>query len=356
MKIASFNIENLFARHRNLLLGNDKESELLVQDFDALVYKKNKSLKDFLRMRELWEVVGTNLVPKKSIDAFKEYEYHILSNIENLKGRHGIISIYNEMAKNPDLCPITFEDIGNKAKMILEVGADVLVLQEVEGQAAMEEFNRYFLNGLYEHIYFTPTRDTLGRGMGLMLRQGVKLCSIKSISAPPLFDVRSTPRGFIQWYKLQSKKTGSLELVNVHLISSQNSNYVQLTGEEMTAISEIINLNLNKKLTSFVLGSLNITSFSREFEAFIRPSSLVKLNDLSCFSSTLDSGSAKNYHSLGAYLQGINQKQLDYLLVSEKTVPQILETGLIRQRDLPSFYKKSEIEARPCLWLKLNNF
>ncbi len=173
MKIASFNIENLFARHRDLLLGNDEESELLVQDFDALIYQEDKSNKDLTRMRKLWEVVGTNLAPKKSVDAFKEYEDHILSNIENLKGRPGIISIYNEMAKNPDLRPITFEDIGDKAKMILEVSADMLVLQEVESQMAMEEFNRYFLNGLYEHIYFTPTRDTLGRGMGLMLRQGV---------------------------------------------------------------------------------------------------------------------------------------------------------------------------------------
>lgn len=59
MKIATFNIQNLFHRHCDLIeLESEIKSEIWREEFEHLYLKENRNARDYNRMRELANLLG----------------------------------------------------------------------------------------------------------------------------------------------------------------------------------------------------------------------------------------------------------------------------------------------------------
>src|SRR5690606_26581682 len=87
----------------------------------------------------------------------------------------------------------------NKARLIAEIDADVLVLQEVEDRASLMDFNHGLLREFdiepYDQVLHLEGNDGLGRGMAILAKNGYRLDTLKSHGLDlangqePLFDV-----------------------------------------------------------------------------------------------------------------------------------------------------------------------
>ncbi len=107
--------------------------------------------------------------------------------------------------------------------------------------------------------------------------------------------------------------------------------YANFSVLEMVSMAKLINANFSKKSLKFILGRLNITSFSSGFESFVKHLDVIKINDLDCLKAERDIGANRHYHSMGYYAKGINTKQLDYILCQEQQASLITEVGINRQ-------------------------
>lgn len=365
MKVASFNIENLFARHRDLLGHTLEDKASLTAELDGLIYKEHKSTMDYERMRELWGRIEGQNGKRERLRAFAEYELYLLSNSRFLKDRPELGRFVYGLIEEPTLCLVAMQDISSKATLIQKVDADVLVLQEVEGQEALQLFNIHFLEGMYQGVYFGATGDLSGRGMGLMLKSGIRLKSLNSMAGPPLLSSYTNTKGYIQRYLLENDTKTTLDLLNVFLTPDLHKDWASFSDVEMESLAEMMRLYLhNGNGTSFLMGSLNVPNYSNNLKGFLEKLGLVKLNDLNRFSSNLGGLIHKEYDPLGGYGCGIPMRQQDYVLTLQKHLSTIKTTGMYcvpavpRSKDsLPNYIEKAERtlnHVRPCLWFEIS--
>jgi endonuclease/exonuclease/phosphatase family metal-dependent hydrolase len=64
------------------------------------------------------------------------------------------------------------------AQAINESNPDVIVMQEVEGQSVLEDFNNHYLNGQYQ-TFLTPGNDGRGIDIGFLLKKDLPLKVVK---------------------------------------------------------------------------------------------------------------------------------------------------------------------------------
>lgn len=186
MKIATFNIQNLFHRDRSFLEKpfnkNKKEWEMEV---DQLLEKPFKSIQDNDRIRELACLVG--------IDKCNQLPYAVLRRKASflfLKGKN-----YSKELKASELTnwngwialqnfPIDPKAVENKARVIADVNPDILVLQEIEDRASLDEFNNEFLPRFgcnpFEQSFVVQGNDMRGQEIGILSRNGFKIESVRN--------------------------------------------------------------------------------------------------------------------------------------------------------------------------------
>ena len=147
MKLATFNIQNLFHRDRSLI---EKPFSKCVTDWvselDSLIRKKDYRQSETTRMRELSFLLG--------FDKSYQTPYAVMrrkSGFLFLKGMN-----YSKELQSCELTdwngwialqtvPINAFAIKNKARVISEVNPDILLLQEIEDRASLSEFNTELL-------------------------------------------------------------------------------------------------------------------------------------------------------------------------------------------------------------------
>jgi len=143
MKITTFNIQNLFHRDRSLLDKpfDDCSAEWTIE-IDQLMAKIKRTDKDNLRLRELSCMLGIDnslqlpyaVVKRKSGFLFlKGMNYSKELKAGELTDWNGWIALQN--------IPIEPLAIENKARVIADINPDILILQEIEDRASLEELN-----------------------------------------------------------------------------------------------------------------------------------------------------------------------------------------------------------------------
>lgn len=374
MKIASFNIQNIFHRHIDLLDRYNAENKARwTEEFETLLIQSGRGQKDYERMRILSHFLGFDKEEQTLYFTIKNTmgQLRLRKGLDREMPKASYLTHWEGWAK-VDSVPIDELAIMNKAKVIAEVDPDILVLLEVEDRISLVEFNRHFLSlkdgSPYKEIVFLGTNDPYGRGIGVLAKEGFDLESIKTHVNDSdeknnlLFDVD------LQEYRFRIRSGLSLDIHCTHFTNNDDDLEVFCNRQKMQ--SEYIAKRFSERQKdisshSVFLGTLNAPCYSSAIAPIIKDTYLKDITKHPNFLGDLDRGKDADYFRLGAYKMGVNIKQRDYLMLSGGLFNAVENCGLIRKgiwhKQQPQWNifgninnEKHAASEHPLLWCQLN--
>jgi len=337
MKIASYNIQNIFHRDTHLVKQYAEENmEVWTEEFESLMLKHRPCEKDYTRMRELSVLLGFH---KPSYEPYltmrrKSGQLHIQKGKSSREYKANHLTDWNGWIKLNSI-PINDIAIQNKANVINDVDPDILLLQEVEDRASLIEFNKEFLSNddtiKYEQIIYLETNDRYDRGMGIIAKKGYEIKFIKTHvneldkKGNSLFDFDC------QQYEIKTPSDQNLQLLATHLIegsvdSKESNGRRKIQSHKIAEIYKKLQ-QTNKYIA--VIGTLNAPNYSDSISPLLKDTDLKDVTKHPSFTIDLDK-SSNTLHS-NAYRMGVNTKQRDYLLLSSGLFKLVKNNGWCRK-------------------------
>ena len=369
MKVATFNMENIFFRDERLI--KNCVSHCLsswMEEFELLMSKESRVQNKYVRMRELSFLLGFH---KSALEPYvvlrrKAGQLYMKRRTGMPELRASSFTGWNGWIK---LCsrPIDEAAILNKAKLITDVNPDILVVQEVEDRQSLLDFNNHFLpeEVKFSNIYVLGGNDQFGREMGIMSKKDFKILSSSNYpnkilkSGQVLFDqdfqVYEVGRGkeekvtiFSACFKEQEKQSDAAFLLRKKQAEKVAEIYEHKRGEG------------NERI--IVAGTFNTPSYCDSLSPLLRGTDLKEIKKHQTFNVDLDEGKDAGYFSLGAYRMGVNTRQRDYLLLSPAIFNSVIASGLNRKGIYPSkndqyrIYssvtsEQNQASSHPLIWI-----
>lgn len=369
MRVASFNMQNVFHRNSNLVKRSLSESvNMWVEEFERLLCKPYRGNLEIARMRELSFLLGFHKADFEPYVVMRRRAGELFLRKKNFKREYKAVPLngWNGWIKlNSN--PITEESIRNKARVIMDINPDVLLLQEVEDRQSLIDFNQYYLNdkARFSQVLLLSGNDQTGRDLGVMTKNGYEILRVRSyanteINGQKLFDKD------LQEYEIQTPKGKKFYVLSVHLEDHTGNKDIGKTRRRMQAnkVAQVYKQLKEEQKQVIVAGTFNQVSFCESIAPILRETDL---RDLKChrnFFVEVDDGKDGEYYSLGAYRMGVNMKQMDYMLASPEIFRKIRKSGLHRRGVFPSkkgqwsCYETLESQAHqasahPALWMDL---
>ncbi|RTE54130.1 endonuclease/exonuclease/phosphatase family protein [Arenibacter aquaticus] len=364
MKIATFNIENLYHRDKDLLAKRkNKNVSDWVSELDSLLHRLHKSENDIARIRELSFLLGFDKIDHRPYGVLRKRQGKLFlkqggfanepraTHLTNWNGWVALQSV-----------AISHTATENKARLIAETDADVLILQEVEDRASLMDFNIRRLGefdiAAYEQILVLEGNDARGRGMAILTKNGYLLDSLKSHGTDldskqdPLFEtdcqeyVISTPQGL------------KIYILSVQFAVEKDTKRKK-QAQKLATIYE--KMKAEGKELIMVCGTLNDVSFSDCLTPLLRETDLEDVSKQPEYRAQKDFGNRADYFRLGAYRMGVNIRQKDYMLLSYEMKLLLSSCGLNRKGMWPDRNTKWEVysslnnsshaaSAHPLIW------
>lgn len=369
MKIASFNIENIFHRDSSLVKRTLNESiNMWVEEFEQLMCKSTRGGNEIARMRELSFLLGFHksafepyvVMRRKAGGLYlRKKNFKPESRAVPMNGWNGWVKVNSK--------PIYEEATNNKARVISDINPDVIVLQEVEDRQSLVDFNKYYLSvGVqFSNILMIDGNDKEGRGLALMTKEGFEVINTRSYAnvthtGKVLFDKD------LQEYEIEFSKGRRLTILAVHLLDDfrHQEELDDLRKQQAIKVAEVYTERVEEGKQVVLAGTLNKPSFCNTISPIISETTLKDIKRHASFNVDLDEGKDAGYFSLGAYKMGVNLKQKDYLLSSPEIFSRIKRSGLNRKGVWPA--KKGQwtcyetlhgqvhqASSHPALWMEL---
>ncbi|MEQ5789749.1 hypothetical protein J4E06_01720 [Muricauda sp. NFXS6] len=373
MKIAFYNLQNIFYRPIDLVQRFRAENRARwVAEFERLLLLRERSQKDFDRMRVLSRFLGFDPAGTPSHFTVKNVMGQLLlSRGLDLDGHKASHLTDWEGWAMVDSMPINEKAIANKAEVIQTVDPDILVVTEVESRASLVEFNRHFLactdSAPYREVVFMETNDPLGRGIGFLAKAGVQLVSLGTRINELDADENPTFDTDLQEYRLGMGSGKFLNVLCTQFVSgaSDGETFKKRQWLQSKRIAELLaQRKKHADRRTILTGTLDAPAFSSAIAPLIKDSGLTDITRHTSFRGDLDKGPDAEYHSLGAYRMGVNIKQRDYLMLSKDLFDMVETCGLVRKgmwyNERPQWDMlesvKSERDAasgHPLLWCQI---
>lgn len=195
--VASFNVENLFARPRAFDPRDWSVGEPVLaayRKFNALIARPVYSDADRTRMRDLLvelEVYFRNqhgavrrrdsgtprwAVLRKNRGSFDRQPGDATQDVQITATGRGDWIGWLELATE------TTDEIGTRmtARVIEDVNADILAIVEAEDRPSLVRFNTELLHGMYRHAMLVDGNDERGIDVGILTKPGYPIGSIRS--------------------------------------------------------------------------------------------------------------------------------------------------------------------------------
>lgn len=341
MKIATFNTQNLFHRDKSLInYYKSKSAADWIQELDNIMRKSSKTISEHERMRELSFLLGfekisplpyavlrrkAGLLYLKGIHHSKETKACHLTNWD------GWIELQTK--------PIPPSSTDNKARVIAEVNSDILLLQEVEDRASLEDFNQKVLPKFdckpYEHSFVIQCNDMKGLELAILLRQGYNLESIKTHLIGGYSD------GFqnLIEYEIETPSSEKLYVLATYLARQTDDIKIADTirKSQVENIARIYKVLIAQGKTNLIIaGTFNTPSYCDSLAPLFQNTDAKDITKHFSFEVATDEGDDATYFRLGAYSMGVNIKQKDYLLFSPALFDRMQDSGLNRKAMWPT--------------------
>jgi endonuclease/exonuclease/phosphatase family metal-dependent hydrolase len=343
VRIASFNVENLFERPKAFHatdLNVGKPALDAYRDVNALIKKADYSPADKAEIRNLLVTLDIYTInvhgairrketpsPKwawlrKNRGTFDREPQDPTQSVEIIAtGRDSWIG-WVELATEPT------NEIGTRmtAKVIQDVGADILAIVEAEDRPSLVRFNTELLGGQYGHAMLVDGNDERGIDVGIMTRAGFEIESICSnvdnVDAVGTVFSRDCPQ-----YEV-STPNGTVVHVLVNHFKSQSGGGGAKRKRQAAEVRRIADGLMEQGKHVVVLGDLNEGPTAGGTQA----PNLVRLYD--------DNSSLVDCYSLPGFDVGNRpgsfdscglSNRLDYIFISESLQPFFTGGGLFRK-------------------------
>lgn len=369
MKIATYNIQNLFHRHIDLIYRKRKvKQEQWNDEFESLLNKLHRKNRDYRRMRELADLMGLQHPSSKTNKV-----RHIDSSHPELSyltpGANPTDQFYLKVRSNMNVVSISQKAVKNKIKVISDANPDILLLQEVENRSSLIEFNTLVFKEKeeigYKEIIHLDGNGSTGLGMGILLKEGYRVKAIRSFSSERDIDGSFLFTNDLQSYKIETPTGQFIYVLCVQLISNsmEGSNEDKRTRQAEMVSRVYAELRSKGNDLIVVLGTLNASKFSKSISP-IMETDMINISELSNFEVELDTGLDSGYFRMGAYRKGVNIEQNNYLLASPTMKFKILSSGMNRKAVWPlkrpkwvtyeSIQNESDAASEhPLLWVNI---
>lgn len=335
MKIATYNVQNLFHRDRSLI---QKTTGKCVSDWIAefdILLTKEKSSSNTERLKELSFLLDFDKTYQNPYVVMRKKagELYLKGMNCSKELKSGELTDWNGWIKVQTV-PIDPEATNHKAMVISEIDPDILVLQEVEDKTSLDEFNNFILPKFncapFSDSFLTPNSEGKGREQALLLKNGYQLESIKIHGVE---DSEITTQELLE-YEIQSPKGKSIHLLSAYFYENKldKEKAFEIRKNQAYQVSGIYKmLQMQGKINIVVAGTLNAPSYCNSLAPLLQETDLKDITKNKTFDVDFDEGKDATYFRLGAYRMGVNIKQKDYLLLSSALFTKVKSSGLNRK-------------------------
>jgi endonuclease/exonuclease/phosphatase family metal-dependent hydrolase len=333
MKLASYNVENLFQRARAMnqeSWAEGKEALKMHADFNRILGKPRYTAADKTKIIELMKALG---IEKK--DDGGEWVILRQNRGDLVKRRqNGTIEVVAEGRGDwigwVDLKYEAVDETATRmtAKVIRDIDADVLGIVEAESRPALLHFCKDVMPAVdgagYEHVMLIDGNDERGIDVAIMTRGGYDIRSIRS----HVDDMENGGRIFSRdcaVFEIETPANNRLTVLVNHLKSkgfgSQSSSDARRTAQAKRIKAIYQDLRDEGKTDIVVLGDLNDTPDSDPLRPLIQQTGL---KDIAAHPAFDDGGFPGTFGSCGP------KQKIDYLLLSPELIAKVQAGGVFR--------------------------
>src|SRR5215212_3195274 len=333
MRIASFNVENLFSRVRAMNLGTWSEGEVILAEYSHLntvLQKPVYTEADKQAILAAVERLGLNRDDDSEFVILRQNRGHLLTRPPSgppevvAEGRDawiGWVELKTE-AVNEVAVEMT-------AKVIQDVNADVLAVIEAEDRIALSRFNEQLLEPIdapYGGIMLIDGNDERGIDVGLLTKPEYTLESIVSHVDDMENGHRIFSRDCPEFTVRVGETTRVLLLVN-HLKSKGFGSKAESDARrkaQAKRVREIYNLRRSQGIDMIaVVGDFNDTPDSDPLRPLLSEGS--DLRDISAHPQFQSDGRP------GTFGNGTKSNKIDYILLSPALFERVMTGGVWRK-------------------------
>ena len=345
MKIATFNIQNLFHRDKSLLdsqAGNFVINWL--DEMEQLMNKQTKTASDLDTIKDLTLLLGFEKISNISFAIMKRRIEAMFFRAMHCSGETeaNCLTDFNGWVKLQTL-PVAPTATKNKARVIAEVNADVLLLQEVEDRNSLLDFNNQFLpkfNGVpYRELLLLNGNDGKGQEIGMLTKNGFQIQEVRTYcnelddSENPIFD-----KNLVK-YEITTPSKNKIYLLAVHLLDQgkDKENCDALRFRQARRVAEIYR-ELRDQGQEYVIvaGTLNAVPYCFSLAPLLQKIDLKDISKHPSFNVAGKKEKDTGYLGMNAYRMGLNIKQRDYMLLSPEMFRRVKNSGLNRSAIWPA--------------------
>ncbi|QCY71083.1 hypothetical protein FHG64_17695 [Antarcticibacterium flavum] len=268
--------------------------------------------------------------------------------------------------------PLNPGAISNKARVIAEVNADILLLQEIEERGSLLDFNMKLLYGHdrvpYQDLLVLQGNDDRGRELAILTKNGFKVEEIRSfmdertVVGELLFDTN------LLQYKVSTPSKKTFWLIAVHFVDTgrDTESAANMRFLQSSRVAEIYQEMWDDgKENIIIAGTLNEVCYSHYLSPLLQKTDLKDITKHPEFNVDIDLGIDADYYRMGAYRKGVNIKQKDYLLLSPEMFKRAIKGGLNRKAVWPDKFgkwnvydtigsKEQAASEHPVIWAEID--
>lgn len=344
MKIATFNIQNLFHRHKDLIrMTASKCLFNWIDEMDQLIRKQKKDARDLARIKELSFLIGFENLDKTSYAIMRKKggELFFQGRPSSLEMRANHLTDWRGWTEIKTH-PIDPDATQNKARVIAEVNPDILLLQEVEDKSSLSQFNQDFFPAFdytpYRELLVLQGNDEKGQEVALMTRKDFHIQEVETFSnefgnnGKLLFDKN------LLKYRIKPPSEIVIWLLGMHLhpqgMDKEFSDNIRF--KQATRVADLYEQLRNEGQDNIaVAGTFNAVSYCHSLSPLLQKTDLKDISRHHLFKVAKDNGEDAGYYRMGAYNRGVNIKQMDYLLLSPTLFHKIKNCGMNRKAVWP---------------------
>lgn len=346
MKIAAFNVENLFDRPKAFNLSDHEEGSKIaeaVAAFNRLINKDSYSNADKRRMLELIDMLElTKRSPRYAIfrkirgQLWKQPKAGPMEIVAD--GRADWVGWVELKTEPNNAIAVT-----NTGRVIRDVGADILAVVEAEDRVALKQFSDQVLKEVegtpYDEIMLIDGNDERGIDVGLMLTNGYSVGLMRSHIADRMENGEAIYSRDCPEYEVITPRGESIWILPNHFKSKYGGNdpsSVAKRAAQAKRTAEIYErLRSEGHESIVVLGDLNDTPDSKPLQSLLAETDLREITQNDLFSPG-------EFEGTGTYGLGNDSNKIDYLLLSPALDARVTAAGLFRKGAWPG--------SRPKRW------
>jgi endonuclease/exonuclease/phosphatase family metal-dependent hydrolase len=361
MKIAAFNVENLFDRAKAFNEENAVKAQGVIDavvELNSLFEKEEYSNQDKKQMLKLIEKLEFNRFNEGPLALVRKIRGKIFKRPKSggievvATGRDSWIG-WAELKT----APVNEIAVMNTGRVIRDVDADILAVIEAENRVTLKQFSEFVIDKVkgevdqvirpYTNIMLIDGNDDRGIDVGLMTKEGFDIGLMQSHindlkpDGNPIFSrdcpeyAVTTPSGELIW------------VIPNHFKSKFGGNdpaSIAKRKAQATRTAEIYNrLRADGQDNIVILGDLNDTPDSEPLQPLLANTDLRDVSELNLF----DTGEFKgregtDERGIGTFGLGNDGDKIDFLLLSPALFDRVTAAGLFRKGAWPG--------ARPPRW------